>query len=75
VTLTVVATANHYVFDALAGVTVTAAGFAIWQLNARSRRVLAFVARLFRPAPHAGGRTTCTRPQAFRPRSMTPPLH
>lgn len=35
VTLTVVATANHYVFDVVVGIAVTAAGFAVWHLHAR----------------------------------------
>jgi hypothetical protein len=60
VTLTVVATANHYVFDALAGVAVTAAGSAVWQLNARRERLL-----VRRPS-------VPTRPPRRRPDRMNP---
>ena len=35
VTLTVVATANHYVFDVAAGLLVTAAGYGVWVLHSR----------------------------------------
>lgn len=34
VTLTVIATANHYVFDVLVGLVVTGAGFAVWSVRA-----------------------------------------
>lgn len=43
--LTVVATGNHYVFDVLAGMVMTASGFAVWQLNARRGDLLALVPR------------------------------
>ncbi len=57
VTLTVVATANHYVVDVVAGIAVTCAGFAVWQLNAIRERLRAFIAHPFRPALHTGGCT------------------
>lgn len=49
VTLTVVATGNHYVFDAVAGLAMTAAGFAIWRLNSRREDLLARIIRPRRP--------------------------
>ncbi len=52
VTLTVVSTANHYVFDVLAGILVTAAGFAVWQASAARRaRPAAPSTRARPPAP------------------------
>jgi hypothetical protein len=59
VTLTVVATGNHYVFDALAGVALTALAFALLRRPAPNPRAVAAWARahVVRPAGSSAGRT------------------
>lgn len=61
VTLTVIATANHYVFDVIAGLAVTAAGFGVWHV--RERRLERPV-RLARVAEAPVGRTIKPVPSA-----------
>lgn len=54
VTLTVVATGNHYVFDVAAGLAVTAAGFALGRYATRKRRPAAH-AHISQSRPTEGG--------------------
>jgi hypothetical protein len=54
ITLVVVATGNHYVFDALAGIAVTAAGFAVHKLTAPREDVLAFLTHPLRKCQPGG---------------------
>lgn len=57
VTLTVVATANHYVFDVIVGLVVTLAGFAVWHLHERRVGRAAVGALPWRRSQGPGART------------------
>lgn len=55
VTLIVIATGNHYVFDAVAGIAVTAVGFTVYKLTAHRENLLALITRPLRTTAGEGG--------------------